>query len=112
MRTLLSTLALALVVGLAPTLAEAACNKTGTVVRVKMRNDGRAGSHIIYIRELGRDLFYWTARTADDEMANLAGTMVANRTRVRVKGTASACPTAGATGGKNIGSVIDFFAVP
>lgn len=112
MRTLLTTLAVALVVGLAPTVSEAACSITGTIDRVKMRNDTVSGNHVIYMRQFALDNFFFTANTTDDDLASLAGTLAGLQTRVRIKGNASACPTPPSVGGVTIGRVIDLLVVP
>lgn len=112
MRALLSTLAIVLAVGLVPAAAEAACTKTGTLVRVKMKDDSQTGSHVLYLRELATDPFHWTAKTKDDELAQSASGLVASRTRVQVKGDKSACPSAPASGGASIGGVIQLVTSP
>ncbi len=110
MKTYILPLALALVVGLFPVASQAACNQTGKLVRVKMKDDSAKGSHILYMRVETTDTFYYTAGTADDDLATLAATLAAMQTRVQVSGSASSCPVTGTK--RSMGRIRHLIAVP
>ncbi len=110
MKTYILSLAVALVVGLMPIASQAGCNQTGKLVRVKMKDDGSKGSHILYMRVETTDTFYYIAKTADDDLATLAATLAAMQTRVQVSGSASSCPVTGTK--RSMGKVKQLIAIP
>jgi hypothetical protein len=103
-------MAAAALLGVTPATSKAACTKTGTIVRVMMKDDSKKGSHILYLRDRVTDSFYYKANTTDDDLAALAATLAAQQTRVSLKGNVSSCPNTGAA--RDIGKVIQILAVP
>ena len=110
MKTYILPLALALVVGLFPVASQAACTQTGKLVRVKFKDDSVTGSHVLYMRVETTDTFYYTAKTKDDDVAELAAILAAMQTRVQVKGKAASCPTTGTS--RSMGAVHQLIAIP
>ncbi len=112
---LILPLAIALAVGAVPAAAQAACEITGKFVRVKIRDDSQSGKHQLYVKENALDTFHYRVKTGDDDLAEAAATLAALQARIKVKGSASACPdTSAATPGQefSIGKVIELVAVP
>lgn len=96
--------------GMIPAPSQAACSKTGTMVRVKMKDDSVKGSHVLYMRVSKDDPFFYTVKTSDDELAQTASILAALQTRVQVKGNTSSCPTSGRN--RRLGKVVQLIAVP
>ncbi len=112
---LILPLAIALAVVTGPMAAQAACEITGKLVRVKMKDDSQKGKHLLYVKENALDTFHYTVKTGDDNLAEAAATLAALQARILVKGSTSACPdTSAATPGQafGIGKVIELVAVP
>lgn len=112
MRQTLLAIGAAVLLGLVPAAAEAACSITGTLVRTRLKNDGVRGAHVLYLRDSVLDPFYYSVRTVDDEMAATASLLAAQQTRVRVRGNVRNCPATPLTAAASIGTVIDLQVAP
>lgn len=110
MRKALLAMAAMVLLGIVPLASEAACSKSGTIVRVSMKDNSSKGAHTLYLRDRVTDPFYYRAKTTDDSVAAMASTLAAQQTRVSIKGNASSCPKKG--NARNMGKVIQIIAVP
>ncbi len=79
----------------APVLAQATCVKTGTIIRVVLRDAAEPGNHVIDLRVNFSDTFYYSARTGDPNTAQAAIVLNALGTPVQIIGGAATCPTTG-----------------
>lgn len=109
MKNFLTLLMAVAVLGMLPAPSQAACSMTGTMIRVKMKDDNAKGSHVLYMRVSKDDTFFYTAKTTDDELAQTAATLAALQTRIQVKGSKS-CPNNG--NNRGLGKVVELVAVP
>lgn len=114
MKQTLLALAAAVLLSVVPAVVEAACSITGTLVGAKMKDDSKAGTHVLYLRDSVTDPFFYSVKTADDELAALAATLAAQQTRVKIKSSAADCPVPPVSGGGNlkIGKVVEISVAP
>ena len=104
MKTLFLSVAVALIIGLSPTVSQAACSVTGTLVQIKFDNSVRRPTHTLYIREFKTDSFYYSATTTNTQLATAAASLVALQSRVMLTGSDSVCPSNNSTD-RSIGEV-------
>lgn len=84
------------VAGMLPLTSNAVCTQTGHVERVTAYDDSLGNAyHYIYIRNSALTNYFWSIRTTDDEMAEIAADALTSTTRVSVQGDAATCPTTG-----------------
>jgi len=93
-----------LVAGMLPLASNATCTQSGHVERVTAYDDAVTGVyHYIYIRNSALSNIYWSVRTTDDEMAEIATDALTSTTRVTIQGDIATCPTTGS--GRYVGNL-------
>ena len=98
MKKFLFLFAIVFILFVLPLAAHAACYKTGSVVRVTARDDSYTSTHYIYIKTSALSSVYFYVWTTDDNMAEIACQALLNKTRVRIRGSATYCPSSGSMG--------------
>ena len=104
MKTLFFSVAVALIISFSPTVSQAACSVTGTLVQIKFDGTGKNKTHTLYIREFKTDSFYYSATTTNTPLATAAASLVALQSRVMLTGSDSVCPSNDSTD-RSIGEV-------
>jgi hypothetical protein len=93
---------------LVPMSAEATC----TQVIYAERAISTANTTQLAGRTTSTSLIIWFGSTADDTLASLIHSAVAQRNRVQITGDAAACPVAPATGNRSVGTIISLVQQP